>query len=165
LTAFPRAPAMSVLKQIESMLSAADAAYRLVHHAPTRTSEESARVRGEPIENGAKALVLKVDDRFGIFVLSAALKVDARSIRRHLHARRSRFATADELLEITGLVPGSVPPFGRPLFDLDLYVDPSILARNRIAFNAGSLTDSVIMSASDYAQIAIFETLRFAQPA
>ena len=73
---------------------------------------------------------------------------------KHLGWRRFRFASADELRELTGLVPGSIPPFGRPILPLDLYVDTSILSNERVAFNAGSLTDSIIMDREDYIRIA-----------
>jgi len=33
----------------------------------------------------------------------------------------------------SGLVPGSVPPFGRPIVDLDLFVDTSIAENEMIA--------------------------------
>jgi Ala-tRNA(Pro) deacylase len=51
------------------------------------------------------------------------------------------FAIAEELVQLTGLVPGSVLPF-------DLFVDDSLLANEKTAFNAGSLTDSLILSES-----------------
>ena len=37
-----------------------------------------------------------------------------------------RFADAAELLELTGLVPGSVPPFGPPVLPLELWADPAL---------------------------------------
>jgi prolyl-tRNA editing enzyme YbaK/EbsC (Cys-tRNA(Pro) deacylase) len=36
----------------------------------------------------------------------------------------------------------------------DLYLDSSILQNERIAFNPGSLTDSIIMKRADYVEIA-----------
>jgi prolyl-tRNA editing enzyme YbaK/EbsC (Cys-tRNA(Pro) deacylase) len=57
-------------------------------------------------------------------------------------------------------VPGSVPPFGEPLLPLPLYVDPSIVANQRIAFNMGALTISTTLALSDYlalAQPQVFE--------
>lgn len=128
--------------------------HRHLVHEPTPTSEESARVRGEPIEIGGKALVFKAGDRFLLFVVSAARRVDSKRLRKAVGARGIRFASRDELHELTGLVPGSVPPFGRPILDLDLVVDESVLANDRIAFNAGSLTESVIMSTRDWLEIA-----------
>ena len=143
-----------VLARIREFLKAQDVAYREAHHGPTRTSREAADARGEPIRIGGKAIVAKVDQGFRLFVLSAALELDSRAICRHLKAQRFRFALREELLELTGLVPGCVPPFGRPIMDLDLYLDCSILENDRIAFNAGSLTDSMIMDREDYIRIA-----------
>jgi prolyl-tRNA editing enzyme YbaK/EbsC (Cys-tRNA(Pro) deacylase) len=145
---------LSVLDRILALLEERGVPYRHLHHEPTPTSEDSARVRGEPIEIGGKALVLKADDSFHLFVLSAARRLDSAAARRALGARRARFATAEELKALTGLVPGSVPPFGEPILPLPLYVDRSVLRNERIAFNAGSMTDSVIMSVADYRQVA-----------
>jgi Ala-tRNA(Pro) deacylase len=141
-------------ERIRSLLDSAGADYETVRHAPTRTSQESARARGEKLSVGGKALVLKVDKGFMLFVLSAAKRLDSIKIKRRFSAKRIRFASAPELLELTGLVPGSVPPIGRPLYDIDLYVDRSVILNERIAFNAGSLTESVIMAVSDYLEIA-----------
>ncbi len=151
----------SILDSIRQLLDKHGAGYRDVHHEPTRTSEESARARGEDIRVGGKALLMKVGDVFRLFVLSAACRVDSAAIRQHFGERKTRFATADELRELTGLVPGSVPPFGRPIMPFDLFVDESIASNVRIAFNAGSLTDSIIMSVDDYLLIARPKIFRF----
>ena len=146
--------APSVLEAIRMLLARHGVEFREVHHAPTRTSQQAADARGEPIEIGGKAIVAKVDDSFRLFVISAARRLSSRAICRHLQAKRFRFATPDELRELTGLVPGCVPPFGRPVLPLDLYVDSSILDNDRIAFNAGSLTDSIILDRERYIEIA-----------
>ena len=139
---------------IGALLSSRGIAFREVEHEPTFTSEQAAAARGEPIEIGGKAMVVKVVQRFHLFVLSAARAVDANAIRKHLDARRSRFATPEELTRLTGLVPGCVPPFGRPILDLDLYADQALLQNERIAFNAGSLTHSIIMRLADWLAVA-----------
>ncbi len=56
--------------------------------------------------------------------------------------------------KLTGLVPGSVLPFGRPILPFDLYLDEALRTNDRIAFNAGSLTDSIILAMPDYLRIA-----------
>jgi Ala-tRNA(Pro) deacylase len=142
-----------MLNKIRALLAAHSIPFREAHHEPTRTSEESARARGEELRVGGKALLIKVDDIFRLFVLSADRKLDSGAIKRHFAAKKTRFATPDELLEMTGLVPGSVPPFGEPILPFPLYVDPSVFENERIAFNAGSLTDSMILAVSDYRQL------------
>jgi Ala-tRNA(Pro) deacylase len=128
--------------------------YRVVTHAPTRTSEESALARGEDLRVGGKALVVKTDDEFRLFVLSAALRIDSAAIKRQFSAKKVRFASAEELEQLTGLVPGAVPPFGRPILPFDLFVDSMLPSNLVIAFNAGLLTESFILEMKDYLEIA-----------
>ncbi|MDQ2900978.1 MAG: hypothetical protein M3Y07_14445 [Acidobacteriota bacterium] len=136
--------------------------HREVHHAPTFTSNESAAARGEDLSAGGKALLLKVGEEFRLFVLSAALKLDSAAVKEYFQVKKTRFATAEELRTLTGLAPGSVPPFGKPVLPFDLYLDPSITANEKIAFNAGSLTDSIVMRTGDYIKIANPRIFRFA---
>ena len=153
----------SVLDQIRAHLTAAGVTFAEKEHEPTHTSEESARARGESLSTGAKALVMKTDDTYRLFVLPADRKVDSQAIKRHLGAKKTRFADAAELAELTGLVPGSVPPFGRPILPLDLYVDLALAENEKIAFNAGSLTHSIIMTLADYQRICGAEWFAFSQ--
>ena len=146
--------ASDTLQAIRGLLDANHIDYRLIHHEPTYTSEQSARVRGEPIRIGGKAILMKTDDSFRLFVLSAGLRVSSKTVKKQLGVANLRFANSDELLDLTGLVPGSVPPFGKPILPFELYADPSVFENDRIAFNAGSLTDSIVMSSADYRQIA-----------
>src|ERR1700723_1724988 len=134
-----------LLDTIRALLSTGGISFREVHHEPTRTSEDSARARGEDLRVGGKALLIKVDDVYRLFVLSADRKLDSAAIKRQFSARKIRFATPEELADLTGLVPGSVPPFGQPVLPFPLFVDTSVFENERVAFNAGSLTDSIIM--------------------
>lgn len=145
---------MTLFETICSFLRERNIPFRTVHHEPTVTSEESAKARGEDVKIGGKAILMKIDSDFKLFVLSAALKIDSKKIKEYFKAKSIRFATKEELHSLTGLVPGSVPPFGRPVLEFDLYVDPSVLQNDKIAFNAGLLTDSIIMSTADYQTIA-----------
>jgi prolyl-tRNA editing enzyme YbaK/EbsC (Cys-tRNA(Pro) deacylase) len=143
-----------MLERIKEMLTSRSIDFREVHHQPTKTSEESAKARGEDLSIGGKAIVLKIGDSFKLFVLSAGKKLDSGALKKYFGVKKIRFADRDELFELTALVPGSVPPFGKPLIDLELFVDRSIVENERIAFNAGSLTDSIIMPVKDYLEIA-----------
>ena len=146
---------------IRNLLQERSVRFREIHHEPTATSAESARARNEDISIGGKAILLKVEGCFKLFVLSAVLKVDSARIKKHFKVKKMRFATPEELQERTGLVPGSVPPFGAPLLPFELYVDRSIAENERIAFNAGSLTDSIVMDVADYLEIAAPTVLDF----
>ncbi len=156
---------MAILESISRFLQNEGIPFSTTHHEETRTSEESARARGEDISIGGKALLVKIDDVFKLFVISASQRVDSKKIKAHFGAKSIRFASEEELHRITGLVPGAVPPFGHPILELDLFVDKSIARNAKIAFNAGSLTDSIIMQTEDYLRAAKPTVLSFSQQA
>src|SRR5687767_538991 len=54
----------SVYERVVQTLTSAGLSFREVQHAPTLTSADSARARSEPLEVGAKALLLKCDGEF-----------------------------------------------------------------------------------------------------
>ena len=113
-----------VLNRIRLALAQAGVSFREVQHEPTFTSGESARARSEPLSVGAKALLLHTDDTFRLFVLPADCRLDSTAVKKEMGLRRLRFATPEELMEQTGLAPGSVPPFGRPILPFDLFAPP-----------------------------------------
>jgi prolyl-tRNA editing enzyme YbaK/EbsC (Cys-tRNA(Pro) deacylase) len=154
---------MTIFEHLTQFLTAQPIVFRTVHHEATLTSEASAKARGEDLSVGGKAIVMKIDAEFKLFVLSAALKIDSQKIRNHFNAKKTRFATAGELQQLTGLAPGSIPPFGKPILNLAVYVDASIVRNEIIAFNAGSLTDSIIMPTKDYLKITQPVILEFSQ--
>lgn len=154
-----------VLEAIREFLRGAGVEFVEKQHEPTLTSADSARARGEALSIGAKALVIKTDEQYRLFVLPADRKADSQAIKRALGLKKMRFASPAELLELTGLPPGSVPPFGPPVLPLELWVDPALCEQPKIAFNAGSLTTSIIMSAPDYGRVCGARWLVFSQPA
>ncbi len=133
-------------------LDQAGVEYQITRHEAVTTSEQAARVRGVSAATGAKALVVKLDDEFALAVLPGDRRMDWKRLQRAAGARRGRLATDGELLELTGLTKGSVPPFGS-LFGLRTIVDPALLAQPSINFNAGSHTISVSMAGGDYVRI------------
>jgi Ala-tRNA(Pro) deacylase len=154
---------MEIYQKLKKFLKENKIEFREINHQPTFTSEESANVRGEDLSVGGKALIMKIDDEFKLFVISAARKIDSKKIKQHFNVKKTRFASESELKDLTGLVPGSIPPFGRPILDFDLYVDKSITQNERIAFNAGSLSNSFILETADYLRIAKPEVIDFAE--
>jgi Ala-tRNA(Pro) deacylase len=153
-----------VLAALCALLEREGVCYTLQHHGPTLTSAESAAARGEALSVGAKALVVKADDEFRLVVVPADCRLDSAAVKRLWGVRKLRFATAAELGERTGLAPGSVPPFGRPILPLDLWVDEAVGREGRVAFNAGSLTTSMVLQTADYLRLAGARQACIAQP-
>ena len=153
--------ALPVTERLTRWLREAGVAFDVLEHEPVRTSEEAARVRGTRLEQGAKALVVRADDRFLHCVLPAHLKADNGALRAIAGTRRLRFATRDELLELTGCEPGAVPPFGN-LFGLPVLLDEALCANEQVAFNAGSNAVSIVMRCDDLVRVSGATICRFA---
>ena len=149
-------------RTIHQLLVASQAPFTEVRHPPVYTAEEAAAARGRPLEIGAKSIVLKTDDVFRLFVMSGVAAVRSRLIRRYLGVRRTRFASAEELVARTGVEPGAVPPFGEPILPLALYADPGLLAHEEIAFTPGVHSASIIMRSDDWVRLARPELFEFA---
>ena len=73
-----------------------------------------------------------------------------------------RFASREEVLELTGLALGSIPPFGS-LFGLRTLCDERLGANEVINFNAGDHGVSVSMWYVDYVQVERHELGMFAE--
>jgi Ala-tRNA(Pro) deacylase len=140
---------MSVFERLHGHLQSAGIAFTVLRHEPVYTSEQAAAVRGVPLASGAKALVLKAGEAFVLVVVPADRKLDSKKARAALGARSVRFATREEVEQLTGLQPGSIPPFGS-LFGLPTWCDPALADNPSINFNAGDHAISVQMTCADY---------------
>jgi Ala-tRNA(Pro) deacylase len=150
------------IEHLVTWLTAEGVPFRVHRHAPVHTSAEAAAARGTPLAAGAKALVIRADDRPVHLVLPADHRIDNARLRALLGARRLRFVTPEELRALTGCAPGAVPPFGN-LFGLSVLVDEALTRVDEIAFNAGSREVSLTMRCADFLRLAGARVVRFAQ--
>lgn len=140
--------------------------FSTLSHAPTKTSAESARVRGASVATGAKAMLLKAGKPLShgtpyvLAVLSAARRADLKVLRAALNQKSLSLASVDDVWKLTRCVPGAVPPFGSIFDGVMTVVDTSITGIKPpfINFNAGLRTESVL-------GLAVADYLAFEKPA
>lgn len=142
----------SVFQRIEKLLSKHRVAFDVLRHEPVYTSEQAASVRGTPLASGAKALICRGDDQMVMFVVPADRRLASKEVRRLKGWRKLRFATADEVQQLTGLTPGCIPPFGS-LFKMPTLCDSRLSENVTINFNAGDHAISVSMRYEDYVRV------------
>jgi Ala-tRNA(Pro) deacylase len=70
-------------------------------------------------------------------------------VRKAAAIKSLRFASREEVEQLTGLAPGSIPPFGS-LFGIDTWCDERLAEQPRINFNAGDHAISISMTCADY---------------
>ena len=149
-------------RRIVELLDARGVAYRLLRHPEVRTSEEASRVRGTPLEAGAKALVCHADDRIVLIVVPADARLDNRAFRQQAGVKNVRMIDAERVQELVGAPVGAVPPFGS-LFGMPTYADHEVVVRDLIAFNVGARDVSVTMAGPDYQSLEQPTLGRFAR--
>lgn len=145
-----------VVEKIKKLLSENKFWFETFEHEAVRTSEEAAKVRtGYTLHQGAKAIIVRIklsgsEKKFLMLVIPADKRFDNMKVKKSLGARDIRFATEEEILQITGGVqPGGVPPFGN-LFGLEVIADPSLFENEKIIFNAGDRSYSIAVKSADF---------------
>jgi Ala-tRNA(Pro) deacylase len=144
----------SVFEKIKKLLDENKIRYKVLKHEPVFTSEQAAKARGfevnEGMRRGAKAMVLKADDNFIQCVVPGNRVVNMKNVRKLLHVKSIRLATAEEVIKFLDCEPGSVPPFAS-LFNIPVYADKNLA--EEIDFNAGLHDTSITIKRVDWEMI------------
>lgn len=136
--------------------------YQREVHRTAYTAQEVAAEEHIPGKIVAKAVVLKVDDHFGMAVLPATARTDLARLKATLGAKEVRLASE---LAFAGLFPdcevGAMPPFGN-LYGVPVYVDTSLAKDEEIVFNAGTHEETIRMKYADFERLALPKVFDFA---
>lgn len=132
--------------------------HRWIDHAPEGRTEVVSAMRGHPVAQAAKCIVLMVKlgkkvTRYVLAVVPGDARVDLAAVQKLLGGTYVSFAATEVAERLAGSVAGTILPFA---FDpaLELIVDPSLLEHDEIYFNAARLDRSVSLNARDYAALA-----------
>ena len=153
----------NVFDRLSQFLKERDVRFESMTHEPVLTSDQAARVRGTTLASGAKALVVKAGDRVVMFVLPADRRLDRKKVRAAIGAKSFRFLDSTELLALTALPTGAIPPFGS-LFGISTLCDTALGESVEINFNAGERTVSIRMDYNDYLAAEEPETGDYSEP-
>ncbi len=155
-----------ITKIITDLLTKNNYWFETFEHEPVRTSEEAAKTRpGYTLQQGAKALIVRAkkseaDKKFVMLVVPADLRFDNQKVKAVLNAKDIRFASKEEIIQLTnGVEIGGVPPFGN-LFNLEVLVDPKLFENEKIVFNAGDRRFSIAMKSEDFRKLVNLQNLQ-----
>lgn len=155
-------------QRLIQLLDSTATVYKLIDHEPEGTTETVSALRGHPVSEAAKCLILivKIDRRVTRYVLAVVpgdRRVDLNAIRTLFAARYVGFCDAATAERLAHAVPGTVLPFS---FDpeLELVADPDVVAQPCLYFNAARLDRSLAISGTDYARLAEPRVERIASP-
>ncbi|HSK98546.1 MAG TPA: YbaK/EbsC family protein [Euzebyales bacterium] len=127
--------------QVLDVARALDPAVEAIHIAPEAADTATFCARyGYSLEESGNCIVVRSktgDLRYAACLVQATRQLDLnRHARLLVDARKASFATAEETVDVTGMVPGGVTPFGLPE-DLPVFVDAPIMDLERVIVGGG----------------------------
>lgn len=124
-----------------------------ISHSPAYTAleiAESAHISGKEL---AKTVMIRIDGKMAMAVLPASCKADLDLLKNAAGANSVILASEQEFAELfPGCEVGAMPPFGN-LYGLEVYSATSLSEDKEIAFNAGSLSELIRLSYSDFVRL------------
>ena len=142
------------VEKLKSFLDEKGVKYVAIQHSPAFTAQEiaaTAHISGREL---AKTVMVKIDGRMAMAVLSAIYDVDFDLLKAGAGADTVELAAEDEF---EALFPkcevGAMPPFGN-LYDLPVFADQALAEDEDVAFNAGSHNELVKLAYADFERLA-----------
>jgi len=127
--------------------------YQVVEHDPAFSAHDVAVATHVPENEMAKAVVIRIDDRFWMTVLRADQRINQQLVKRSFAAKHVHLAHEEDL---GSLFPdcqiGAMPPFGN-LYGLPVLVDEALAQDEEIIFNACTHTKSIRMKFQDFRRL------------
>ncbi len=141
---------MSIPRHITGFLDSKGVSYRSFTHPPEFTASrvaESQHVSGKEL---AKSVLAVVDDSLVMAVIPANERLDLEKLAHLVGASSFRLAEESDFENrFTGCEVGAEPPLGS-LYGVPVWLDASFEEHPLITFNAGTHTDTIQMSVSDF---------------
>ena len=154
---------MAIIKKLKELFDDAKVSYEVYNHPLAYTAQEIAQRQHFSGDQMAKVVILKVDDKLVMAVVTGSQKVHLPTVRASLDVYEARLATEDEFIsKFPDCEIGAMPPFGN-LFGLPVYVDPAVAKDESIYFNAGNHVQTVRIRYKDFEKLANPEVVRLTE--
>ena len=100
--------------------------FKITEHSPVKTSIEAANIQGVLLCSGAKAMLIsdcgkklaKENTFWYLAIMAADRRLSSKLFKKVIGSKNIKFASPEDVLRVTGCIPGAVPPFGS-VFDAD----------------------------------------------
>ena len=145
---------MPIMKKLRELFDEAKVSYEVYNHPLAYTAQEVAEKQHFSGDQMAKVVMLEVDDKLVMGVVTGSQKVNLNTVKDSLGAHEARLAREDEFIsKFPNCEIGAMPPFGN-LFGVPVYVDPAVAKDESIYFNAGNHVQTVRLCYKDFEKLA-----------
>ena len=154
---------MPIIKRLKELFDSGKISYEVYNHPLAYTAQEIAQRQHVSGDQIAKVVMLRVDDKLVMAVVTGSQKIHLPTVRASLGAYEVRLATEDEFISrFPDCEIGAMPPFGN-LFNLPVYVDPAVAKDETIYFNAGNHVQTVRIRYQDFDKLADPQVVRLTE--
>ncbi len=141
------------VRKLKAFLDNEKTKYMNIIHSTAYTAQEvaaSAHITGREL---AKTVIVELDGKMAMAVLSANRKIVLQDLREVTGSEEVKFASEEQFKQaFPDCETGAMPPFGN-LYGMDVYVAESLTDNDEIAFNAGSHTEVIKMAYKDFERL------------
>ncbi len=148
-------------KKLKEYLNSNNIKYVTIFHSQAYTAQEVAATAHIPGKELAKTVMVKIDNKMAMAVLTASDKVDFDSLKEAVGASKVELACEQEFENMfPGCEIGAMPPFGN-LYEMQVFVEENLTEDTEIAFNAGSYTELIKLSYKDFEKLVKPTVVKF----
>jgi len=141
------------VKKLREFLDANKIKYIAISHSPAFTAQQIAASAHIPGKDVAKTVIIKIDGKMAMAVLSASCKIDFEMLKFSIGAKKIDLAAERDFKDLFPECEiGAMPPFGN-LYGMDVYVAKKLADEIEIAFNAGSHTELIKLAYADFERL------------
>jgi len=141
------------VKKLKEFLDSHQVKYVSMTHSPAFTSQEiaaAAHISGKQL---AKTVIINANGSLAMVVIPANDQVNFAKLRDVAGTTAVDLASESEFKDkFSGCEVGAMPPFGN-LYDMPVYVSSQLSKQDHILFNAGSHSELMQLSYSDYERL------------
>lgn len=149
------------VRKLKEFLDSHNVKYVTITHSTAYTAQEVAGSAHIPGKELAKTVMVKLDNKMSMAVISAPAQVNLDQLRQISGASLVELATEDEFKNMfPDCEPGAMPPFGN-LYDMPVYVGEELSRDEEIAFNAGTHTELIRLAYKDFERLVKPEVAHF----
>lgn len=149
------------MEKLKDFLDKNGVHYVTISHSKAYTAQTIAASAHIPGKELAKTVMVKVDDCLAMAVLPASYRVDFNLLKLAIGAKKVELAREEEFEDIfPNCEVGAMPPFGN-LWNMRVFVAESLTSGEMIAFNAGSHTELIRMTLSDYLKLVNPQVVKY----
>ena len=128
--------------------------FHVLEHDPAFSAHDVALRTNVPESEMAKAIVIRIEERYWMAVLRADQRINEQLLKRTFAAKNVHLAHEEDL---GNLFPdcqiGAMPPFGN-LYGLPVLVEEGLAEDDEIVFNACTHTKAIRMKFNDFKRLA-----------